>query len=67
MIRVGRRPCPTPFMKPLSASIIVLAAAILLVGGSYIQHSDTRLFVQAAGCGVGVIGLWGWFVSFKEK
>jgi hypothetical protein len=56
-----------PRMKPISASIIVLAAAILLVGGSHVQHGDTKLFVQVVGCGVGLAGLWGWFVSFKEK
>jgi len=54
-------------MKAISASIIILAAAILLVGGSHIQHSDTKLFVQIVGFGVGLIGLGGWFVSFKEK
>ncbi len=54
-------------MKPISASIIVLAAAILLVGGSHIPHSDTKLFVQVVGCGVGLAGLAGWFVSFREK
>jgi hypothetical protein len=57
----------TQNMKSISSSIIVLAAAILIVGSSYIQHSDTQLFVQIVGCGVGLIGLWGWFVSFKEK
>jgi hypothetical protein len=54
-------------MKAISASIVVLAAAILIVGGSHVKHVDTQLFVQIVGCGVGVIGLWGWFVSFKEK
>jgi hypothetical protein len=54
-------------ISAISASIIVSAAAILMLGGSYIQHSDTRLFVQAVGCIVGVIGLGGWFVSPREK
>jgi hypothetical protein len=54
-------------MKSISASIIVLAAAILILGGSYIQHNDTQLFVQIVGCGVGLIGLGGWLVSFREK
>jgi hypothetical protein len=54
-------------MKAISASIVVLASAALLLGGSYVQHSDTRLFVQVAGCAVGVIGLGGWFISMKEK
>ena len=53
-------------MKSISASIIVLAASGLILGGSFIPHSDTRLFVQAVGCITGVIGLWGWFVSIKE-
>jgi len=52
-------------MKSISASIIVLAAAILLVGGSHIQHNDTKLFVQVVGCVAGLIGLGGWFVSLK--
>ena len=54
-------------MKTISASIIVLAAAILIVGGGHIQHDGTQLFVMVVGCGAGLIGLWGWFVSLKEK
>ncbi len=54
-------------MKAVSASIVVLAAAITTTGGSYIQHSDTRLFVQVVGCVVGVMGLRGWFIGLKEK
>ena len=54
-------------MKAISASIIVLAAAILIVGGSHVQHGDTKLFVQVVGCGVGLLGLRGWLVSLKEK
>jgi hypothetical protein len=54
-------------MKAISASIIVLAAAVLLLGGSFIPHSDTRLFVQVVGCAVGAVGLWGWCVSIREK
>ncbi len=54
-------------MKSISASIIVLAAAILIVGGSYIQHSDTKLFVQIEGCGVGLLGLFGWWTTLKDK
>jgi hypothetical protein len=57
----------TTFMKQISASIIVLAAAILIVGGAYIQHDDTKLFVMGVGCGVGLIGLWGWFAGCKDK
>jgi hypothetical protein len=54
-------------MKLLSSSIIVLAAAILITGGSHIQHSDTQLFVQILGGAVGLIGFWGWFVALKEN
>ena len=53
--------------KHISASIIVLAAAILIVGGSYLRHADTKLFVQIVGCIVLVMGLGGWFVSGTEK
>jgi len=53
--------------KPISSSIIVLAAAILIVGGAHVQHDDTSLFVMAVGCGVGLAGLLGWLVSLKEK
>ena len=54
-------------MKSISASIVVLAAAILITGGSHIQHADTKLFVQIVGCVIGLVGLGGWFVSFREK
>jgi len=54
-------------MKSISASIIVIAGSALILGGSYIPHSDTKLFVQIVGCGVSVVGLWGWFTSLKEK
>ena len=54
-------------MKSISASIIVLAATILILGGSHIPHSDTKVFVQVVGCGLGLVGLWGWFTSLKDK
>ncbi|MEY2408127.1 MAG: hypothetical protein QOF48_797 [Verrucomicrobiota bacterium] len=54
-------------MKSISASIIVLAGAILIVGGSHIQHDGTQLFVDTVGCGVGLVGLAGWFVCIREK
>ena len=53
--------------KHMSAAIIVLAGALLLLGGSFIRHSDTQLFVQVIGCALGAIGLYGWFVSVMEK
>ncbi len=54
-------------MKSISASIIVLAGAVLIAGGSNIQHSDTRLFIQVVGFMIALIGLGAWFIAFREK
>jgi len=54
-------------MKAISASIVILTASALLLGASFIAHSDTQLFVQIVACVVGTAGLWGWIVSMKEK
>jgi hypothetical protein len=53
--------------KHISAAIIVLAGAILLLGGSFIRHGDTQLFVQAVGCIFGAVGLVGWLLSSSKK
>jgi hypothetical protein len=53
-------------MKHISASIIVLAAAVIMVAGSHCD-GDTQTFFLAVGCGVCAFGLWRWFVSLKEK
>jgi hypothetical protein len=53
-------------MKSISASIVVLAGSILIIGSSRFT-SETHLFVMVVGCGVGAVGLWGWFVSLKER
>ena len=53
-------------MKAISASIIVLAAVILILGGAHI-NTDTGLFVEVLGCGVGLCGLIGWFLILKDK
>jgi hypothetical protein len=55
-----------PFMKHISASIIVLAGAIILFGGSRFT-GDTETFIVIAGCGVCGFGLRGWFNILKEK
>ena len=52
-------------MKALSASIVILAAAVLITGGSHISHGDTRFFVQIVGCGIGMAGLVVWWKSQK--
>jgi hypothetical protein len=53
--------------KHISAAIIVLAGAILILGGSFIRHDDTKLFVQVVGCIFGAVGLIGWFLSSSTK
>ncbi len=54
-------------MKSIGAAILVLSAAILIVGGAFVRHGDTQMFVMVVGCGVGIAGLWGWFMSLSEK
>lgn len=54
-------------MKAISASIVILAAAMLILGGSYIPHAGTKLFAQIVGCVIGVLGLRGWMSALKEK
>jgi hypothetical protein len=54
-------------MKAISASIVVLAGAVLLTGGSLVGHTDTALFVQAVGVLVGVVGLVGWFFAVQNR
>jgi hypothetical protein len=53
--------------KHISAAIIVLAGAILILGGSFIRHDDTKLFVQVVGCIFGAVGLGGWFLSSSTR
>jgi len=53
--------------KHISAAIIVLAGAILLLGGAFIRHSDTKLFFQVVGCVVGAFGLVGWTFSSTKN
>ena len=53
--------------KHISAAIIVLAGAVLLLGGSFIRHGDTQLFVQVVGCVVGAFGLAGWISPGQQQ
>ncbi len=54
-------------MKALSSSLIILAAAILITGGSHVEQRNTREDVQFLGYAVGVIGLAGWIFSMGNK
>jgi hypothetical protein len=53
-------------MKLISASIIVLAGAFLIIGSSRFT-GDTQTFVEVVGCIVALVGLGGWCYGFKEK
>ena len=53
--------------KHISAAIIVLAGAMLILGGSFIGHDDTKLFVQVVGFIFGAVGLTGWLFSSSTK
>ena len=65
---VMRKICErTYIMKAVSASIVILAAAVLIAIGSHIAHHDTKVFVQLVGCGLGLAGLGVWYISLKEK
>ncbi len=54
-------------MKSISASIVVLAGAIVLVFGSHVEHDDTQLFLQSAGIALGLIGLVAWLKTIKQE
>jgi len=53
-------------MKAISASIVVLAGAILIFGGVVARDDFLRLIVPIMGFMVGLIGLVTWFYSLKE-
>ena len=53
--------------KHMSAAIIVMAGAILLLGGSLIRHDDTQLFLQAFGFILAVFGFMGWIFGSPES
>ncbi len=54
-------------MKALSASIIVLAAAILIASGGHMRHHDTSIAVMGIGCLIGLGGLITWLVTLQQK
>jgi hypothetical protein len=54
-------------MKSISASIVVLAGALILVGGSFISRNDTQGVLQLVGGGVGLIGLVVWFRTIWQS
>ncbi len=54
-------------MKAISASIVILSAAILITGGSLVPHADTKLFVQTVGSLVGLLGVGGWVACMRDR
>ena len=54
-------------MKCISASIVVLAGAIVLVGGSHVGHDQTQGFLQMLGSTLGAVGLVVWFKTLKSS
>ena len=54
-------------MKSISAAIIVLAGAGLVVGGAFVRHSDTATFVMVVGCLLGLAGLAGWARTIRNS
>jgi hypothetical protein len=47
-------------MKVLSAAIVVLAGALTLAAGSFVDHADTATFVMIVGIVLSLCGLGGW-------
>ena len=54
-------------MKAISASIVVLASAIVVVGGALYRDTDVHLTYQIIGGIIGIVALRSWFLSLKEK
>jgi hypothetical protein len=53
-------------MKSISASIVILTGAILVLEA--VEHSGGDMgVVLLLGFGICLAGFYGWFLSFKEK
>lgn len=53
-------------MKAISASIIVLAGALLMVGGAIALRGYEDFFIST-GVIIGVIGLYAWVKEYRGK
>ena len=53
--------------KLISAAILVLAGALLIVGGAGEKHDDTQRFLYLVGCAVGLVGLVCWFIGLSKR
>jgi hypothetical protein len=54
-------------MKAISASIVVVAGAILFSVGQMLNHPDSGLVTCLVGAAIGIIGLIGWYRAMIEK
>lgn len=53
-------------MRNVGSSIVALAGAICFAAGANVDHDDTQSFVMLVGGVVMVLGLGGWFRSFRD-
>ena len=68
--KASRRIWPTLlelFMKSISASIVVLAGAMVFAFGTFEDHSDTEVFTKLVGAVLSLIGLIGWVSCLKGE
>jgi hypothetical protein len=54
-------------MKSISASIVVMAGAVLFSVGQMLNHPDSGLVTCLVGAVVGIMGLVGWYRAMDEK
>ena len=54
-------------MKSISASIVVLAGAMVFASGTFEDHSDTQIFVKFVGGLLSFVGLIGWVTCLKRE
>jgi len=54
-------------MKSISASIVVLAGAVLIAVGAIVRHSDTSMVVSGIGCLIGLMGLLVWAACLRAE
>jgi hypothetical protein len=67
LLRIESRLLYCPPMKAISASIVVLAGAIVYAAGSLTGHGDTQVVTCLIGAVVLLIGLYGWFLACARK
>jgi len=54
-------------MREISASIIVLAATVLLAAAAQTRDGIIQIALLIIGCALGLFGLARWLISFNER